>query len=254
MITLISPAKNLNHTSQEIDIDESELHFQKEADLIHNYLKTLNPTSISKLMKVSSKISQEVYDYYTNFNMKKYPNKQCKSALFLFNGDVYKNINAKSLNKSELTFAQTNLRILSGLYGLLKPMDLIFPYRLEMGTKLDIENTKLYNYWKPLITKKLNLELDQHHTKIIVNLASKEYSQAVDEKKIKGIWINIDFKEHKDNQFKSIGILAKRARGSMVKYILENKCKNIEDIIKFNNNGYEINEKLSSKHHLVFSR
>jgi cytoplasmic iron level regulating protein YaaA (DUF328/UPF0246 family) len=172
----------------------------------------------------------------------------------MFHGDVYKNINAHSLTHDQYQFSQTHIKILSGLYGLIRPLDLILPYRLEMSTNIKITGQKLHDFWKEKITTQLNKELANHKNKIIINLASNEYIKAVNQKTIKGKWINVQFKELRNNKYATIGTLAKKARGSMVRYILDNSCDTIESLHGFNHNGYQLNEELTTNNNLIFTR
>ena len=177
-----------------------------------------------------------------------------RPSIFTFNGDVYGGLDAFSLSNKQIKIAQSSLRILSGLYGLLKPLDLIQPYRLEMGTKLDIDGSvNLYGFWKNKITNKLNDELDENE--LFINLASNEYSSVIDKKVLKTSMVSPAFKDLKNGKLKIISFYAKKARGMMVRYILDNKINSEEDLKGFNYGGYTYSDEESEKlKDLVFIR
>src|SRR5690606_7079243 len=176
-----------------------------------------------------------------------------RQAVFAFNGDVYTGLDAYSLSSEKVDYLQNHLRILSGLYGYLKPLDLIEPYRLEMGTKLPINDKKnLYDFWKETLTDSLNKELKKNC--VLINLASNEYFSAIDKKTIKATIITPEFKDYKDGKLKMISFFAKKARGLMVRYMAENNITNVEDIKQFNVDGYGFDANLSTENKWVFTR
>jgi uncharacterized protein len=172
-----------------------------------------------------------------------------------FNGDVYQGLNAATLSEEKFLLAQSKLRILSGLYGVLKPLDLIQPYRLEMGTKLKYYKSKdLYAFWNPLITKKINESVAESGSGVLINLASNEYFKSIDRKKLKAEIVTPDFKDFKNGSYKMISFFAKRARGLMTRFILENNITNHADLLAFNSEGYAFNPRISKSGNPVFTR
>lgn len=254
MLFILSPAKTLDYSSQIPYSGQSDLEFMKESAQLVRILKKLNPEELSKLMKVSSKIAYLNHDRFAQWKTP-IALENARQAIFAFKGEVYNGLDAYTLNDYELEYAQNHMRMLSGLYGLLRPMDMMLPYRLEMGTKL--QSTKfnnLYEFWGDKITKKLQKAIDESGTKILVNLASIEYFNAVNSKKIKSTIITPIFKEAKGDSYKVISIFAKKARGLMSRYIIQNQIENPEDLKHFDLDGYFYNEVLSTQTELIFTR
>jgi cytoplasmic iron level regulating protein YaaA (DUF328/UPF0246 family) len=252
MKIVLSPAKSLNFESTLPTPNFSESLFLKEARLIHKVLKTKSPKSLSELMDISDKLAdlnwQRNQDWKTPFTPQ-----NARPAIFAFDGDVYSGLDAYSIPIEKLDVLQDRLRILSGLYGLLKPLDLIQAYRLEMGTKLPIgESKNLYEFWKPIIATALNKELKKEE--LFINLASNEYFSAVDSKALKVPVITPEFKDYKDGKLKIISFFAKKARGLMVRYIIDTNAETIEDLKGFNYEGYQFDAHLSKGNHLIFTR
>jgi uncharacterized protein len=252
MKIVLSPAKSLNFESALPTPNFSESLFLKEARLIHKVLKTKSPKSLSELMNISDKLAdlnwQRNQDWKTPFTPE-----NARPAVFTFDGDVYSGLNAYSIPIEKLDVLQDRVRILSGLYGLLKPLDLIQAYRLEMGTKLPIgENKNLYEFWKPIIATALNKELKKGE--LFINLASNEYFSAVDFKALTVPVITPEFKDYKDGKLKIISFFAKKARGLMVRYIIDTNAQTIEDLKGFNYEGYQFDATLSKGNHLIFTR
>ncbi|MED7819690.1 MULTISPECIES: peroxide stress protein YaaA [unclassified Francisella] len=254
MIIVISPAKSQNFDSLKENYDFTQPIFKDQINLLINKLKHYEVEEIEKLMKISPKLAQEVFDKHNSFNPEKYNNSNSKAAIFTFSGDVYKGLNAESLDSKTINYAQDHLLMLSGLYGLIRPLDLIQAYRLEMGTKIKIDGQILYKYWQDKITPQLNDFFTKQKNKTLINLASNEYSQAIDKKNLSAKWLDIDFKENKNGSFKTIGIYAKKARGLMTRFILENQIEDIHDIKKFNIAGYKFNQDLSKDDLFCFTR
>jgi hypothetical protein len=201
-------------------------------------------------MSLSEKLSKLNFDRFQAFKTP-FSLDNAKQALLAFKGDVYNGINASSLSALDLDFAQKNVRMLSGLYGVLRPLDLIQPYRLEMGTKLDnAQGNNLYDYWGSDISKVLN----EDEEKLIVNLASNEYFKAIDKNILKAQILDIVFKEKKNDTYKVIGIYAKRARGLMINYIIRNRLTDAEALKDFSDEGYLYNQELSSDSSWVYIR
>jgi len=254
MITLISPAKKLDYESEvcteEFTIPEG---LDRSAQLINKLQKT-SKKGISKLMSLS--------DNLTNLNVERYAQwtedfteGERRQAILAFRGDVYQGMKNDELKPDELQFAQDHLRILSGLHGLLRPLDLIKPYRLEMGTKLSVRGKKdLYGFWGDEITDRLNAVLEASGNDTLCNLASGEYFKAVNQKKLKGQIITPVFKDMKNGKLKVIFLYAKQARGMMAGYILRNGINNAEDLKGFADGGYRFTEDLSDETTWVFTR
>lgn len=205
-------------------------------------------------MSVSQKIADLNVGRFKTWN-KKFTAKNAKQSVLAFKGDVYTGLDAESFTSKDFSFAQKHLRVLSGLYGLLRPLDLMQPYRLEMGTKLDTQHGKnLYQFWGSTITEGLNKQLKKTKSKYLINLASIEYFKAVKPKELNAEIITPAFKEYKDGEYKMIGIYAKKARGLLSRYIILNQLKNPEEIKSFSEEGYKFNKKLSDGNTWVFSR
>ena len=271
MLSIISPAKNLNFsqlTPNKEKYNFTQIIFKSEVKELITQLQKLNIAEISKMMAISDKLAQLNFDRISDFQ-ESFDIINSRPAIFAFAGDVYEAI---ALNKVEddvlpdfLDFAQKNIRILSGLYGILKPLDLIQPYRLEMSTnftnskifknhQLSQNFSNLYSFWNDKITNIINSEIINHKDKTIVNLASEEYFRAINLKKINANIVNVVFKEQKNNQMKIIGISAKKARGLMARFIIDNKINNHKEITNFQANGYCFNRDLSDNNNYVFVR
>ncbi len=249
MLTVISPSKSQNFDKTSVKEFSIPNNLASSKQLI-KILKQLPHTKIKNLMSISDKLTnlnyQRYQDFCTPFNQN-----NAKQALLAFKGDVYSGITVDNYSKDDFSFSQQNLRILSGLYGLLAPMDLIQAYRLEMGIKLANKNgTNLYKFWADTISNEIN----KCEQKILVNLASNEYFKAIDKKSLTAKILQIDFKELKNNQYKIIGIYAKKARGLMVNFIIKNRITNYNKLINFNEANYKFNQKLSTNWHWVFTR
>lgn len=252
MKIVISPAKSLNFEKELPTATYSEPQFLKQAATIQRTLKRKKPKALSQLMDISDKLAelnwQRNQDWQTPFTKD-----NARPAVYTFDGDVYHGLDAYSLPLDKLEALQDKLRILSGLYGLLKPLDLIQAYRLEMGTSLPIgKNKNLYGFWKKTITKELNSELKKG--KLFINLASNEYFSAIDVKALKVPVITPEFKDFKDGQLKMISFFAKKARGMMVRYIIDTNAETIDDLKGFNYEGYGFDANLSKGNTLVFTR
>lgn len=253
MKIVISPAKSLDFESQLPTQKYTEYLFSKQSQTIDKVLKKQKPKQLMELMSISDKLADLNWQRNQERNVAEMNLENARQAVFAFSGDVYIGLDAYSLSEDKIAVLQDKLRILSGLYGLLKPLDLIQPYRLEMGTKLPIgKNKNLYEFWKPIIAKQLNSELEKEE--LFVNLASNEYFDAVDLKKIKVPVITPEFKDYKDGKLKMISFFAKKARGMMVRYIIDSKAETIEDLKGFNYEGYAFDANLSKGNKLVFTR
>jgi uncharacterized protein len=254
MKILISPAKSINEKGSFPKFDFTQPAFSKEAKTLVGKLKKMKAKDIMELMHVSKDIAELNVNRNKSWHLSPEPTDDVKPAAFLFTGEVYKGLDAESLSPKELEKAQKDLRILSGMYGLLKPMDLIHPYRLEMGTRLEIKEgiTGLYQFWGDKLTKSLLKETEKGEA--IINLASAEYNRAILWKKVKNPVVTPVFKEFKNGEYKVIMIFAKHARGAMARYIIQNELTNVEDLKGYNVDGYSFDEKQSSASEWVFVR
>lgn len=255
MKILISPAKSLDYTSAVPVLTSTKPIFIKESKEINEVLKSKTPMDLEALMKISSNLAELNWKRNQErvFVKKDGNEEDFRQAVFAFNGDVYGGLDAYSLKVEQIEELQNKLRILSGLYGILKPLDEIEPYRLEMGTKMPVgTNANLYEFWKPVIAESLNKEMKQGE--LLVNLASNEYFSAVDKTALKSTLITPEFKELRDGKLKVISFYAKKARGMMVRYIIDNGIEDLDGLKKFNVDGYAWSEGDSKGNKLVFTR
>jgi cytoplasmic iron level regulating protein YaaA (DUF328/UPF0246 family) len=254
MIIVISPAKTL-HAHSPIQLGQyTQPVFLAEAQKIVSVLKRKKPEELAQLMDISPKLA-ELNAHRFQLWQPPFSLDNAWQALLMFNGDVYQEMKAASFSPSQFDYAQQNLRILSGVYGLLKPLDLIQPYRLEMGTPIAIGAKKsLYEFWETKITAQLSKDLAQQGEKTLINLASKEYFSAIDTKKLKTRIITPSFKESRNGQYQMISIFAKRARGLMSRFIIQNNLSDPEEIKAFDLEGYYFNNHLSKENDWVFTR
>ena len=252
MKIVISPAKSLNFESDLPTQNFSEASFLKESRQVNKVLKKLKPKDLSVLMDISDKLAELNWDRNQSWKTPFSPDNS-RPAIYAFDGEVYTGVDAYTISMDKIEDLQNRLFILSGLYGLLKPLDLIQAYRLEMGTSIAIgESKNLYAFWKTTITKALNKSLSKGE--FLLNLASTEYFSAVDTKLLNAKVITPEFKDYKDGNLKMISFFAKKARGLMVRYIIDTNSQTIEDIKGFNYEGYAFDANLSSDSKLVFTR
>lgn len=249
---ILSPAKSLNFDKQSVVTDYSSISFPDKTEKIMKKLKKLSAKQIGELMKVSANISDLNFERFQSFSTE-FTEENAKQAVLAFDGPAYKAMDALTFDKADFTFAQENLRILSGLYGVLKPLDLIQPYRLEMSTRIAIsaKEKNLYEVWKETSTAKLNEELNGG---VLINLASNEYFKSLDTKKLNGDLLTIGFKDFKNGQYKTIMTYAKSARGLMSRYIIKNKITNSDDLRGFDYENYVFNNDLSTDNEMMFTR
>lgn len=253
MIVTISPAKTMDFSGKTSGKFTSPDMLASSLELI-GYLRKLSPTKLSQLMDLSPKLAQLNTQRYQDFSAP-FTAKNARQAIFAFSGEVYNGLKAENFTAADLTYAQNHLRILSGLYGLLRPLDLMQPYRLEMGTKLATKNAKnLYQFWGDKITDSLNTILAETNSKALVNLASNEYSKAINYKSLSAKTITPIFKEKKGDNYKIVMIYAKQARGLMASFIVKNRIDNVADIKGFNEAGYKFSPQFSKENELVFVR
>ncbi len=254
MQIIISPAKSLDFESSIPVQTKSTYRFTKEPIEITKELKKKSPKDLGELMKISQKLSDLNFDRFQTWHFP-FDDKEARQALFAFKGDVYTGMDAYSLDKKEIDQAQKQLRILSGLYGLLKPLDLILPYRLEMGTKLTVKDKKnLYEFWGSKITSQLNADIKENSYKYLINLASNEYYKSLQPKDIQVPIISPEFKDLKNGQYKIISFYAKKARGLMTRFIVQNQLRDPNDLKAFDAEGYYYNNQLSKGNKPVFTR
>lgn len=254
MLVVVSPAKNLDFETPPITSASTQPDFLKQSQELVKVCRKLSPAKLSSLMKISDKLAGLNADRFDSWNTPFTPD-NAKQAILAFNGDVYTGLDATSFSKQDLEFAQQHLCILSGLYGLLRPLDLMQPYRLEMGTKLKNNKGKdLYEFWDEQITNALNKTLLKQDNQVLVNLASNEYFRSVKIKNVKGTVVTPIFKDKKNGEYKVISFFAKKARGLMARYIIQNRLNSAEQLKLFDQSGYQFEPNQSTDVKLVFTR
>ncbi|MBC98064.1 MAG: peroxide stress protein YaaA [Halobacteriovoraceae bacterium] len=252
MKMIVSPAKKLDFELASPIAKFTQPKYLDKSEALIKTLKTYTTGEISKLMKLSDSLSELNVSRYREFHTP-FNRENAKQAMYAFKGDTYVGLDAESFDKDDAAFAQKSLRILSGLYGILRPMDLIQAYRLEMGTKLPCEGNKnLYEFWKNTLTKDLNKELKKDGDQALINLASKEYFSSLDFSQLDVPVVTCHFMEKKGSEYKIVGIKAKRARGMMSRFIIKNRIEKVEDLKKFNDGGYKFDSAASEENDLVF--
>jgi cytoplasmic iron level regulating protein YaaA (DUF328/UPF0246 family) len=253
MLFLISPAKSLDYSPTKLKKDSLPRLLTQTEELVTN-LSQKSAGELKELMSISDKLAELNANRYRVFS-KEFDKENSKQAILAFKGDVYQGMETEDYTAADFNYAQKYLRILSGLYGVLKPLDRIQPYRLEMGTKLTTEKGRnLYHYWDDTITNLINEDLEESGKNIIVNLASNEYFKSIQKKKLNGRLLTINFKEEKNGQYKVISFFAKKARGMMCRFAIKNKIRNPEHLKGFDLGGYVFNEELSQENDWVFTR
>jgi hypothetical protein len=252
MKIVISPAKSLNYEKTVPVTTHTEPQFLKQTATIQNTLKKKKPKQLSELMDISEKLAELNWQRNQDWHLP-FTTENARQAVYAFDGDVYTGLDVYTLPEAKVSVLQDKLRILSGLYGLLKPLDLMQAYRLEMGTAMPVgKNKNLYEFWKKTITRALNDELQKDE--LFLNLASNEYFSAVDAKALKVPVITPEFKDYKDGKLKMISFFAKKARGLMVRYIIDTNAETLDDLKGFNYEGYAFDANLSNGNTLVFTR
>lgn len=253
MLLIISPSKTQNFKPS-ASAPYTTPTLLKHSCLLIRHLQKLDRDQVGKLLKTSPKLSQSSWNNFQNFHTP-FTDKNAKQALLTFEGEVFRGIETEQYTEDDFQFAQQHLRILSGLYGILKPLDLMQPYRLEMATALECGKAKnLYSFWRKMLTDEINNTLASCHDQVLINLASQEYFKALDKKKLTGKVVDIAFKEMKNGTYKTIAIHAKRARGKMVNFIIKNRITKVAELSSFSEGGYSLNKKLSSSSSRVFCR
>lgn len=254
MILIISPAKKLDFKTKSNTDQYTYAELTDHSKILIEELRKCSIEDLTKLMNISYGLAEKNLDRFYNWTLP-FTKENAKQAVLAFNGDVYNGIDAKSFKESDFEFAQKKLRIISGLYGLIKPLDLIQPYRLSMGTKLQNPRGKnLYKFWGDIITESLNKTLSETGDKNVLNLASNEYFKAINPDKLNANIINIVFKENKNGIYRVVSFYAKKARGIMSNYIIKNKIEKLEDIKSFDLDGYSFDKNQSTLQKLVFIR
>lgn len=252
MKLVLSPAKSLDFESKVPNNTSTEAQFLNQSERINKLLKKKSVKSLSKLMSISDALGQLNYERNQQWQLP-FTTDNARQAIYAFSGDVYRGLDAYTIPEDKFKMLNNSVRIISGLYGLLKPTDLIQPYRLEMGTKLSIgKNKNLYEFWSKTITKSLNEELE--NGELFLNLASNEYFKAINTKLLKVPIVTCNFKDFRNGEYKMIMTFAKLARGFMTRYIIDTNAKTIDDIKDFNYEGYNFSEPMSSETELVFIR
>jgi len=254
MLALISPAKTLDYETALPTDTYTQPRLLEQSQQLIDVCRKLSATEIASLMTVSEKIANLNVERFRDWNAE-FDFSNARQALFAFKGDVYTGLDAYHLKDQDIDFAQQHLRMLSGLYGLLRPLDLMMPYRLEMGTKLkNSRGNNLYEFWGSIITDQINQDLAEIDAKLLVNLASDEYYKSVNEKKIQAEIIKPVFLDQKNGKYKVISFYAKKARGLMARYLIENKLSQVEQLKAFDSEGYYFDAESSSDKELVFKR
>lgn len=254
MLILLSPAKNLNFEPVSAELQQTSPRLEKDTSVLLKRTKTLSRADLRTLMHISEDLADLNYERFQKL-AKGLPVEDAKQAALAFNGDVYRGLGANSLSSEDLDWAQSNLRILSGLYGLLRPLDAIHPYRLEMGSKLSSRRGEnLYDFWGDRITRLINDDLLAGGHKAVLNLASNEYYGAVKPRLLKTPVVSVAFKETSNGKSKIISFYAKYARGLMARWAIANRIDDIGDVKNFNEDGYQFQTEQSSEKLLVFTR
>lgn len=255
MIILLSPAKTLDYEESDIDISYTVPSLLSKSKILIENLKNKEATEISDLMNISEKLALLNSERYKSWKGLKKVSNNSKPAIFVFKGDVYQGLDIGSFNKEDLEYSQNHLRLLSGLYGLLRPLDIIEPYRLEMGTKLKTnEGKNLYEFWDQRISDSIMNDLKSLKSNTVINLASNEYFSSVKSIEKNTNIISPAFKDLSKGKYKIISFYAKKARGLMASWILKNKIEAGEDLVNFNLDGYSYSEENSSQNSPVFLR
>ncbi|WP_076419590.1 peroxide stress protein YaaA [Colwellia sp. UCD-KL20] len=254
MLIVVSPAKKLDFETPSPTSKFTQSNLLEHSQELINRCVQLTPADLSSLMGISDQLAGLNAARFGEWSLP-FTTDNAKQAVLAFSGDVYTGLQAYDFDDKSFDFAQQHLRILSGLYGLLKPLDLVQAYRLEMGTKLDNDRgANLYQFWGDIITNNLNTALEEQGDDVLINLASNEYFKSVKKKSLKATIVTPAFKDWKNGQYKMISFYAKKARGLMANYIIENKISNINDLKNFDSAGYAYSEDLSKGNDWVFTR
>jgi len=254
MLIVISPAKSLDFDTKPKTKEYTLPDFLEESEKLVEELKQMSPDHLSKLMGISKDLAELNFQRFQTWHLPFTP-ENAKQAVLTFSGEVFRGLDANSLPAKQLKQAQKKLRILSGLYGVLKPLDLIQPYRLEMGTKLKSgEANNLYEFWNPQLSEKVREAVEESGSGVLINLASKEYFKSIDTKILRKEIITPEFRDMKNGHYKIISVYAKKARGMMTRFIIENDIKKVTDLQAFDMDGYNYNPAMSKTNRPVFTR
>lgn len=254
MIVVVSPAKKLDFASDDVKPVWSEADYLDESEKLIKVARKLTRSEIAKLMSISDKLADLNYERYRDFS-RPFSLTNSRQAAFAFKGDTYVGLDADTLSEDDLAFAQDHFRILSGLYGMLRPLDLIQPYRLEMGARLKSpKGRNLYDFWDAILTDGLNSLMAEQKSDVIINCASNEYFKSINQKDLKAQVITPVFKIVKEGVAKSPGMMVKRARGQMARYIIQNRIESVEDLKKFDTDGYKFLPSLSDENKFEFHK
>jgi len=252
MLTVISPAKTLDLSHIKLPIAPTEPIFPNETKTLVSHLRKAGPAGLKTMMSISDSLASLNYERYLDFNASHNPE---KPAILTFKGDVYKSLGAADFSTDDLNYAQSHLVMLSGLYGVLRAFDKMQAYRLEMGTKLDLaKGQNLTQFWGDKITIKINELMALSGSKVLINLASQEYIKAVNPNTLDGMLLKIDFKELRNGKYKTIALLAKRARGMMARYIIKQQINDPSSLVHFKEDGYQFSDEQSTDTNFVFLR
>ena len=255
MLAILSPAKTLDFDSPLTTDQHSAPEFTEESTALIKTLRQLEPSDIGSLMGISDKLAVLNHNRYAHWSAKFDDASGARASLLAFKGDVYLGLDAQTLSKRDFTWAQKRLRVLSGLYGLLRPLDRIHPYRLEMGTALrNTAGKDLYEFWGGKVTQALNEALAEQRSKVLINLASNEYYKVVQAQNIDGRIVTINFKEWRRDAYRFVSFSAKKARGLMARYMIDQRAERADDLKAFDVEGYAFNEELSSRDEWIFTR
>jgi cytoplasmic iron level regulating protein YaaA (DUF328/UPF0246 family) len=254
MLIVISPAKTLDYETPPVTKTHTKPSMLKQSQQLIDILRNYSALDLAELMNLSMKLAELNFERYQDWKLP-FNSKNAKQAVLTMKGDVYTGLDAENLTQEDLDFAQQHLRILSGLYGVLRPLDLMQPYRLEMSTKLaNAQGKDLYSFWGERITQTINKALKAQGDDILINLASNEYFKSIKPKLLEGRIITPQFKEKKNGSYRTISIFAKRARGLMSRYIIENRLQDPQAIKTFKTDGYRFSRQLSKDDQWVFVR
>ncbi|MGL4741115.1 MAG: peroxide stress protein YaaA [Sarcina sp.] len=252
MIVIITPAKGMDENKIDINLKTTTPRFLSKSKSVMDTLKKLEVPKLASLMKINDKLAE--LNFMRNQDWEVYDGRDAKAAVLSFSGEVYRGMDAVNFTEDELLFCNKHLRILSGMYGSLRPLDGMIPYRLEMGTKLSVNGSKdLYDFWSETLTESILSDIESDGNDVLVNLASTEYSKVLKLKKRVKV-INIAFKERKGLKYRTVVVHTKRARGMMVNYIVKNKITNIDGLKDFDMEGYQFEESLSDDTNFIFTR
>lgn len=254
MLTLLSPAKSLDYESPLLIERSTQPRLKADTAMLIDQLKELSPQEIGSLMSISDKLATLNHERFQDFGAS-FTKKNSRQAIFAFVGDVYQGMKLADWSADDFATAQEHLRILSGLYGVLRPLDLMQPYRLEMGTSLkNVRGKNLYQFWGDRITELLNADLKKTKSEVVLNLASNEYFSAVNTSKLKGTLISPVFKDEKNGNYKIISFYAKKARGMMADFVIKNDLKQAGELHQFTTAGYRYDAQSSTEAKPVFLR